>query len=473
MKLKKLSQNNKAITLIALVVTIIVLLILAGISIIMLTGQNGILNRAKEAKEATRGGDVQDIVRMEIAHNTAADYTGGTKKSKEQVINELYQSGKITEEEKSELEKSDTITIGGTVIDFGPLGKSDSSDDSEAGGTTLVEAFQNGDIHVGDYITDYNEKLKDKTASISVGKEKTGVYEGKQRYDVDLTTTWRILGLDETKTKIVVTTGSPIKRTYTGTTDEPYGASKDHLYLSGPEGLYWAGMATTGNVLDEICGIYDSELAETTRSIRLEDINNALELVVDEANGKLYKKSDTSKTNPLSGLSGVFNGTHTYKSGEYAPENYLKEKYSSNTVFNSLTSKKIGDPVQLRKYSYNYTDSQIVDQSSKVYSVLFDNVKDNAKDYWLASYGYMEIDSEVYFGIGNVKYTSCGIGVALMNSIGDFFMMPRGVRPIAYLKPTVTIENLKITPNGSETPWTDPTDETITSGALEYGRITN
>ena len=96
MKLKKLSQNNKAITLIALVVTIIVLLILAGISIIMLTGQNGILNRAKEAKEATRGGDVQDIVRMEIAHNTAADYTGGTKKSKEQVINELYQSGKIT-----------------------------------------------------------------------------------------------------------------------------------------------------------------------------------------------------------------------------------------------------------------------------------------------------------------------------------------------------------------------------------------
>ena len=47
-------RRNKGITLIALVVTIIVLLILAGISIAMLTGQNGILNRAAEAKEKTR-----------------------------------------------------------------------------------------------------------------------------------------------------------------------------------------------------------------------------------------------------------------------------------------------------------------------------------------------------------------------------------------------------------------------------------
>ena len=39
-------EENTGITLIALVVTIIVLLILAGVSISMLTGQNGILNRA-------------------------------------------------------------------------------------------------------------------------------------------------------------------------------------------------------------------------------------------------------------------------------------------------------------------------------------------------------------------------------------------------------------------------------------------
>ena len=44
-------KKNKGITLIALIVTIIIMLILAGISISMLTGQNGILNRAAEAKE--------------------------------------------------------------------------------------------------------------------------------------------------------------------------------------------------------------------------------------------------------------------------------------------------------------------------------------------------------------------------------------------------------------------------------------
>ena len=46
-------KQRNGITLIALVVTIIILLILAGISITMLTGQNGILNRAQEAKEKT------------------------------------------------------------------------------------------------------------------------------------------------------------------------------------------------------------------------------------------------------------------------------------------------------------------------------------------------------------------------------------------------------------------------------------
>ena len=44
-------RDNKGITLIALVITIIVLLILAGVSIAMLTGENGILTQAQRAKE--------------------------------------------------------------------------------------------------------------------------------------------------------------------------------------------------------------------------------------------------------------------------------------------------------------------------------------------------------------------------------------------------------------------------------------
>lgn len=51
--MKNKMKENTGITLSVLVITIIVLLILAGVSIAMLTGNNGILNQAKLAKENT------------------------------------------------------------------------------------------------------------------------------------------------------------------------------------------------------------------------------------------------------------------------------------------------------------------------------------------------------------------------------------------------------------------------------------
>ena len=58
-------QKNNGITLIALVITIIVLLILAGVSIATLTGENGILTRASEASEKTSIG--QEIEQIKLA----------------------------------------------------------------------------------------------------------------------------------------------------------------------------------------------------------------------------------------------------------------------------------------------------------------------------------------------------------------------------------------------------------------------
>ena len=60
--LKKLTKKSeKAITLIALVITIIVLLILAGVSIAMLTGDNGILNKADTARKNTEMANVREL----------------------------------------------------------------------------------------------------------------------------------------------------------------------------------------------------------------------------------------------------------------------------------------------------------------------------------------------------------------------------------------------------------------------------
>ena len=66
MNFKKEIKKNKGITLIALVVTIIVLLILAGISITMLTGQNGILTKANLAKKMTEESSEEEAIKLEI-----------------------------------------------------------------------------------------------------------------------------------------------------------------------------------------------------------------------------------------------------------------------------------------------------------------------------------------------------------------------------------------------------------------------
>ena len=56
------NMRNKGITLIALVITIIVLLILAGVSIATLTGENGILTKANDAKVNTAIGEEKDAI---------------------------------------------------------------------------------------------------------------------------------------------------------------------------------------------------------------------------------------------------------------------------------------------------------------------------------------------------------------------------------------------------------------------------
>ena len=60
----KVINSKDGITLIALVITIVVLLILASVSIAMLTGDNGILTKAGDAKIETALGTVKEQVRL-------------------------------------------------------------------------------------------------------------------------------------------------------------------------------------------------------------------------------------------------------------------------------------------------------------------------------------------------------------------------------------------------------------------------
>ena len=63
---KKSMQDRNGITLIALVITIIVLLILAGVSISMLNGENGILQRANDATGASKVAEEKEQIQLEV-----------------------------------------------------------------------------------------------------------------------------------------------------------------------------------------------------------------------------------------------------------------------------------------------------------------------------------------------------------------------------------------------------------------------
>ena len=100
-----MKEKQKGITLIALVITIIVLLILAGVSIATLTGQNGVLSQANNAKEETNSASDLEQVKLGVTVGVSENLTSGKN------INEAIQE---------ELRKTDTNA---TVI-----GKDDEKD---------------------------------------------------------------------------------------------------------------------------------------------------------------------------------------------------------------------------------------------------------------------------------------------------------------------------------------------------------
>ena len=72
-------KNNKGITLVALVVTIVVLLILAGVSINLVLGDNGIIAKAKEAQRKSAEASQNDLIGMnELAQQLGEKINGST-----------------------------------------------------------------------------------------------------------------------------------------------------------------------------------------------------------------------------------------------------------------------------------------------------------------------------------------------------------------------------------------------------------
>ena len=152
-KISKYRKKNRGITLIALVVTIVVLLILAGISIGALTGDNGIIDQAHTAKEDTEIASWEEQIDLAIID--------AEKKHREPTLDdvkeELKNKGVI--DDYSQVNEDGVITtnepvyeIAGKLDDYVPFGPgkfatkneeyTDETSNEEYKTVTVPEGFQ-------------------------------------------------------------------------------------------------------------------------------------------------------------------------------------------------------------------------------------------------------------------------------------------------------------------------------------------
>ena len=95
------SLDNKkepnGITLISLIITIIVLLLLAGVAIATLTGENGLLNKVQNARDETKKSQATETMNLKITNIQISSYT-----ENQQLPNLQYLADKLCEDNDME-----------------------------------------------------------------------------------------------------------------------------------------------------------------------------------------------------------------------------------------------------------------------------------------------------------------------------------------------------------------------------------
>ena len=382
--MKKFKETQRGITLIALVITIVILIILATVTLNVVLGDGGLIQRAQQAKELT--------------------------------------------EEAAAKEEQQILNLTGYF--------------DELAADSVVEAFKAGDIKVGDYVN----YTPDSNSPVNLTEADTG-YGTTQTYSVDSSTTWRVLGLSEDGQHLLLTSGSPIKKDG----EDPY------LVLQGA-----TSYLNCVQTLNKAASVYhNSTLAEETRSMTIEDIENVLgDMTVEypqegeHGTGKVYFTDDEDKT-PIG-------ETTSYPSYTYTAEDYTPEGAAT------LTHATAGEKVTADAWMFMYTtdgETRADYVPERVYDMLFAGTTESSnysKSYWLASPGVYADSGYAYFGPGAVNCGGAASGGALFNSYGYWLASGFAVRPVVVLKSSVTVDQLEVVADKTEATWT-------TEGGQQYG----
>ena len=406
--MKNLKGTERGITLVALVITIIILIILATVAINFAFGNNGLITQAEKARDMASNATIAEEEAMNSMMDEISNITGNEEAS---------------------------------------------------GAKTLVQAFNDGEIKAGDYVN-YTPEPHD---PVTVGASETGNIgqsgEGIDRtYSQSASTTWRVLGLSEDRQHLLLTSGSPIRKdeiepmllTNEVEIRQPYLTLKS--YTAAVNGV---------TVLNKISNLYhNSTLADETRSMTIKDIENVLGGVTvtypTEGNpdtGTVTLNADSSHTNIGRTTSYA---SYTYKSGDYT---------LTNPPQSATAGTKVNGDAYMLPYDYEGYQSLGIDIDRRTYDMLFaDTTEDGnwAKSYWLASSGVYADSDLAYFGLGAVYDGIVSSGGNFFASDGDWRGGEFAVRPVVVLKSDITVEQIQVIPDQTEEIW--PTHASIILG---------
>ena len=283
-------KEKKGITLIALVITIIVLLILAGVSIAMLTGQNGILTQAQNAKTTNESKSAEEKVKLAVMGARADDGTLTVGKLRTELAN---YGGTV---------EGDTFPVTATVD-----GKSftvDANGNVELAGEKQPVTREG--IEVGDYVSYTPDTATEKT--YDADKLKKGGYTSTQTVKKE-DLNWRVL-----------------RKNDDGSIDLIGDATSNSVYFRGSLG-YNNGVYLLNDICKELYS--NSTHHITARSVNLEDMEKWL--------------TDSGKT-ARAGFTNIGSGkkygeTKEYKgSNSYAPDIYGKTEDESANYYSEPTT---------------------------------------------------------------------------------------------------------------------------------------
>ena len=248
--MSKVKRKTSGITLIALVVTIVVLLILAAVSISMLGGENGIVTQAIKAKDETDIADEKE--RVQLAAVAAAGIDKWGEITEENLAEELTKNIGTRDEDYTLSKEGESFLV--TYTD------SNRSYLVDANGN-ITEAVKREGLKVGDYInyipdentTGYTtDKL---TEAITGATQNASTITQDQQYAKDGTgMTWQIL------------------RIYAdGSIDLIGSETNQSVYFKGANG-YNNGVLLLNNACKAMYS--NSSLGATGRSLKIEDIES-------------------------------------------------------------------------------------------------------------------------------------------------------------------------------------------------------